>query len=355
MGRKLEKGRRRNRSSAPEASGGISRSTFVRGSIVAISLSVSGFLLTIDLGEDDGQQEGFPKSLRGCGKIEPHTTPGAKRWLVHIRQTHMAADFMLQKIQEILESFPVLLDSDKEEIFSLIKQHIAKRIRNSQQDIHEMMQDLHGRDLMDTVYHEGVTDVANIEVLIATHARVEGIRRNLRARLATMTDFEERANLEQTMQALDAQVDTLFAQHGPWYKMIFSRKVAMRPGEDADLHAATADAVKRGDQAAADELHEQREFALIKRCATDPDQSGEYSFFVFGDNHDFLNQLQKWNDMNPDNRRNLLVCTPESHQRCHDATAFVFSSMSAATEKQLVDIHWWRNMFQKADAMMDEK
>lgn len=229
--------------------------------------------------------------LPGTGKLDVHETPGAKYCLLHIKQKH--ARFGKDTAASILKEFG---GSGEEDFFLKLIRDKWNSTNKIQKDIYSILEGLRVNYGVKEIRAESFSKEYSKEQLKEFYKnRLEAVLRECYA-----TPEEWIANSEKYIFAPGAEL--LMGMQG---------KLRVLQGENEELNRkAVAETKKPFSQRDESLIYTPREDFLVKISA-----NGKNPFIVgvYGAQHEYLDNIERWNRNNPDKKFSLAVAIPRAY------------------------------------------
>jgi hypothetical protein len=234
---------------------------------------------------------GFPDAdkLLGAETVVKHETPGAKYCLIHIRQMHATFVEEEYNAQGIVGSEK---DERLREAVLFAPRERWKDTEKSQKDIYDILKDLRTRYRINEIRSEGIAREYSRDELLGFYTN------NLIRILKECYITEEEQNKNKEIFTFAPGAVLIYGVSG---------KLKILPGEDLELNkTATKNAETDINHPS---IYGPREDFFIRASA-----QGDNPLIVgvYGVNHNFRDNIEKWNHDNPSKKLSLIVVTPKN-------------------------------------------
>lgn len=258
------------------------------------------------LTEANTKLRAFPTQIGGAGNVQKHEVPGAKYCLVNLKQKHFVLDKKLT------------LKRIKEEKGGIDRvQKLYRGINDCQKDIHTILTELVDKGHIDGARLEGIRTIDpcdereyleggyfhKLRALNDQHYFSDNILRSLgtmnhlrhyveQGRASPLsTEEETKVKYEKAKKDFD-KVKYI---PGGARKLALDGKLKILPAETKEAHDTGN--------------HEIRENALLRLVAAGQDP---LSLAVYGSYHNIRDNIDRWNDKNPNRKISLIEIAPEN-------------------------------------------
>ena len=282
----------------------------------------------------------FPEELPGAAEIRKYRVSGAKKCLVHIRQKHLVEGY--KPGTEDFEEVKTI----QTDIYKILKEIVEKEISREfyveaiSPEMQELVESSTKLDKLinETHFNEKKSLIRRISEL---EKEIIGLENGSIVPLGPITFYPNDENaVEKYISDLNEEIDTLrtrlpeaeefeakYAQYqrdkiayGAVHKLASEKDIKIMPAESlrGNIEASNLfDKIKNGEEVTVGEwsqiVQENRENILLQNISTISENP--LAITIYGGNHDWANNINEWNEKNPDNKYSLIEITPMNYEK----------------------------------------